>query len=165
MAKKKTKKSETIKPVIIDGKKLTGEIVKLVNESARGKKQSVNKFVRENKEAIKKIAEANFIDFDVRIDELITYIQTINKRTFFIDDGNGVTKHSKKEVIQKIMDYVNYVKSNSNIDFIMPHAVIKYNGTITVDIPDGYDDYEGEELENFLEENDVESFSYSDEEE
>jgi hypothetical protein len=164
MAKKKPIPKEIKhKNIKVGGQNLTGEIYDVVLNSAKASKMTVSRFVKRYEADIIKLRDKTFIDYDVRTDELFTYISNSTKRKFTIDTGNGLVKYTKKQVLKKLADYVNYVKTNSDIDFVYPHSVIKYNGNVTIQIPEDYKHYKGKKLSEFLEGEDVDFFEYDSE--
>lgn len=134
----------------LEGKFLSGEIVNIIKKVAEKKGLSLKKYIDLNSADIIKLIESGFTQVWKEFDKAIDLVGNGRKKIFFIDDGNGLIKMLKIEVIEQLALLENYAKSSSDIVAIFTLVKVYKTGRMELTIPQDYDGYSYDSLYDYL---------------
>lgn len=129
------------------------EIYHIIEGSARLKKMSVKSFVSKYKQAIQDLLADGDLVLDRESDKLITDINALKPgRKVYINDGDGFVRTPRLTTIHRIVEFRQYVASNTDIFLIFFRTHFKLNGDIYFHMPnaDEYEEMESGDLVEFL---------------
>lgn len=157
--KSKGKRVEKIDQSIKIGKKTIkpgSQSYELIKEAAKSKKQSVKKFVSENKEAIEALLDNYLIYGRKEIDDLIEEVKELpsNKKIFIPIKGKIRSKARAIFILHQIKKTLLNLADVYEVIFIEYAYDLNGNMYIDVPIPSEYGSIEdGDELLDFIDEN------------
>ena len=150
--KVKSGKARAKKAIRINGKYLSGEILDIVSKVAIAKGKSTQRYIDENREAIETLIHTGFTHVSKDIDKAIDVVSDMKRKTVEVNTGNGIVRMSKQDAIERLSMFQRHVKSTTNVVMIATTVKTYKNNKIEITIPEDYDDYEGPDLIEFLDE-------------
>jgi hypothetical protein len=134
----KGRKAKKEKVAEFDGLKLPedSEIYRIVAAGAKLKKQSVKKFVKENRKNLEALLKDGDFVQQRETEYLIRDIQALPKsKKVFVNDGNGYTSTPKLKDILAIQLFTQHVASYSNIFLLVYRVHYKLGGDLSHYLP------------------------------
>lgn len=148
----KAGKARSKKAIRIQGKYLSGEIVDTIAKVAHSKGKKLQTYIDENTEAIVKLIEAGSTHVSKDIDKVIEIISGMKRKTVSVNTGKKIKKMTKSETIAELSAFQQHVKSTTKIVMLATNVEVFKNNKIQITIPEDYDDYQGSELVEYLDE-------------
>jgi hypothetical protein len=146
----KAGKARAKNAIRIEGKYLSGEIIDTIAKVAHSKGMKIQDYINANKEAIINLIEVGYTHVSKDIDKAIEIVNNLKRKTVEVDTGNGIVKMTKSEAINEMSAFQQHVKSTTHIVMIATDVKSFKKNKIRVTIPEGYEDYTGDELTEFL---------------
>lgn len=137
-----------------EGKYLSGQIVEVISKVAERKKLSLKKYLEQNREGVHTLIDQGYTVTERRPDAVNDLIAGQKKKTVEVDDGNGITRISKAEAIERIVKLQQFAASNTTIVSLGINTKVFTNNRVRVTIPspEFYEDMTPEEFEEMLDE-------------
>lgn len=150
--KVKAGKAAAKKNLRFQGRFISGKIVEVVKSVARKKRVKIQDYLNQNKEAVLALIESGFTQTAKTAEAASEIVEDLRARTVQVDTGNGIVRQSKAEAIKDIQLLKQYAASNTTIVALsIPVKIFLDNRTrITVPNPEDYEDMDGEDFENML---------------
>lgn len=136
--------------VRFEGKFISGEIVDIARKIAKAKHISLNKYLDENKEAVRNFIESGYVETSKQIENSIDILLNSKKKTVEVDTGNGIVRMGRKEAIKRLAEFEQHIKTSTNVAMIATHVKVFKTGKIRLTIPDDFEEYDGDELIDYL---------------
>jgi hypothetical protein len=148
----KAGKARARKALRIEGKYLSGAIVDTIAKVAKSKKKNLQEYINENTKELVALIETGYTHVFKDIDRAIDIINDLRRKTVEVDTGNGIVRMSKHEAIELLSVFQQHVKSNTRVVMLATTVKTFKNNKIRITIPEGFEDYVGQDLIDFLDE-------------
>lgn len=143
-------KKRAANTIRIEGKYFTGEIVDILKKIAKKKKMKLQDYIDQNHDAIVNFIDTGTTETYMNVDRAIDLISSLQSKYIFVDDGNGETRMKRNEAIQLLARFEQHVKSTTNVVMLAVLVRIHKNGKVVVVIPTAFENYEGDELIDYM---------------
>lgn len=145
-------KNRLKRAVRFEGKFISGEVVEISKKIAEKKGISVQRYFDDNKEAVRQYIESGFTELSKNPERAIDVLRASNKRHVLVNDGNGLVRVPRNEAILRLALFEQHIKTNSNVVYMETNVRVYSDGKLQVTIPVDFQNYEGDELIDYLDE-------------